>query len=268
MIADSRCRTITGSTSDISQPSSVAPLSLAFALIPVFILWIDRQERLGRPAIIPNTIWHNKIFTTICIAVFMTWGAFNAIETMLTFYFQNAQRLNATQTSLRFLPAPVSGVAANIVIGTIVAKYRANYLVVITSLVSSMAPFVMTFAKPTSSYWSAGFLANLLNPVGADGLYTISNLLITSVFPSKTQGLAGGVFNTVSQIGKSVGLALVAVIASSITAKSDYSNKTSPDALMMGYNATFWFCFALSLVTPLVSLWGLRNIGKVGHKRD
>ena len=44
------------------------------------------------------------------------------------------------------------------------------------------------------------FLANILNPVGADSLFTISNLVITSVFHENTQALAGGVFNTVSQV--------------------------------------------------------------------
>ena len=126
----------------------------------------------------------------------------------------------------------------------------------------------MAFATPQSNYWSHAFLANAFNPMGADSLFTIANLLITSVFPSKTQALAGGVFNTVSQIGKSVGLALVAVIAASITARSEYKDKGSPRALLAGYRATFWFCFALILTTILICLWGLRRIGKVGHKRD
>jgi len=88
------------------------------------------------------------------------------------------------------------------------------------------------------------------------------------VFPAKTQALAGGVFNTISQIGKSVGLALVAVIAASVTARSESKGKTSEEAQLEGYHATFWFCFASVLVTIAISLWGLRNIGKVGHKRD
>ena len=69
-------------------------------------------------------------------------------------------------------------------------------------------------------------------------------------------------------MGKSVGLALVAVIAASITAKSEYKDKSSPQALLEGYKATFWFCFAMIVTTIAVCLWGLRRVGKVGHKRD
>lgn len=259
---------ISGNTADFRDPSTIAVLVAAIALVPAFILWVGRQERLGRPAVIPNSLWRNRVFTTINYAVFFTWGSFNALETILTFYFQEVQGLSAMQTSLRFLPAPVSGTASNVFMGLIVHKVPANYLVIFGCTLSLVAPLVMCFATPDSSYWSSGFLANIFNPTGADSLFTISNLLITSVFPVKTQALAGGVFNTTSQIGKAVGLALAQVIASSVTARSTYANKRSPDALLEGYNATFWFCFATVLATIVVCLWGLRNIGKVGHKQD
>lgn len=126
----------------------------------------------------------------------------------------------------------------------------------------------MAFAHETSSYWSSGFLGCILNPIGADALFTVANLLITSAFPPRTQGLAGGVFNTISQIGKSVGVATVAIIASTVTADSNITDKKSPDALMEGYRATFWYCFALSAVTLIPTTWGLARVGKVGHKRD
>ena len=156
----------------------------------------------------------------------------------------------------------------NVLAGAVVHKLPANVIVVVGLGVSCAAPLIMTFASPRSSFWTSGFLGNVFNPVGVDCLFTVANLLISSVFPTKTQGLAGGVFNTISQIGKSVGVALVAVIASSVTANSSVEDKASPEALLEGYRATFWFCFALSVSTVFIALWGLRKIGQVGHKRD
>ena len=260
--------TITGSTANITEPSSIALLAIAFALIPCFIFWVGRQERLGRPAIIPNSLWRSRVFTTICLAVFLTWGAFNASETLCSFFFQEVQGRSALQTSLAFLPAPISGVAVNIIMGSIVHRFNAHHLIMIACLIACFSSLPLAIAHPKSNYWASGFVANLLNPAGADALFTVSNLLITSLFPAKTQGLAGGVFNTISQIGKSVGLALTAVIASSVTRDSDYVDKSSPDALMAGYRASFWFCFAQCVATLLLVSWGLRRIGKVGHKRD
>ena len=259
---------LTGNTSSIKRPATIALLSLSLALVPVFVFWVGRQENLGRPAIIPNSLWRNRSFSSICLAVFLTWGSFNALETILTFYFQRVQNLSAMQSSVRFLPAPVSGAVSNLLMGLLVHRIKANYLVLGGCLLSFIAPLVMVPAGPSSNYWTTAFLANIFNPTGADSLFTIANLLITSVFPAKTQALAGGVFNTISQIGKAVGLALVAVIASSVTAESTFVDKTSPEALNAGYRATWWYVFAAIMVTVAICLWGLRSIGRVGHKRD
>jgi len=260
--------TISGAPSNITHPSTIALLCTSIALIPAFILWVGRQERLSRPAIIPNSLWRNRVFTAICVNVFITWGSFNALENVLALFMQYVQRISPTQTSIRFLPGPVSGALTNIFMGLTVHRFRADWTIMVSTVVSSLAPLVMAFVHPDWTYWSCTFVSIFLNPIGADAYFVISNLLITSVFPGKTQGLAGGVFNTLAQVGKSVGLATTAVIAGSVTARSAVMEKESPDALMEGYRATFWYCFALSGLTFGISVWGLRNIGKVGIKRD
>jgi fucose permease len=238
------------------------------ALILSFIFWVGRQEKLGRPAIIPNSLWRNRIFSVICIGVFVTWGVFNAVESYLTLFFQNVQQISAIQTSIRFLPAPLAGALANLVMGLIAHRVRADYAVVVGVVLTSMGALLMCVIQPEWVYWACAFPAVFLNPIGADALFTVSNLVITSVFPSKTQGLAGGVFNTVAQIGKSVGMATSAVISSSITEHSRFQEKKSPQALMEGFHAAFWYLFALSGATALLFVWGLRGIGRVGMKRE
>jgi MFS family permease len=90
-------------------------------------------------------------------------------------------------------------------------------------------------------------------------------LITISVFPPETQSLAGGVFNTVSQIGNAIGLAAGGVIAASVTAGS---NQAPEAALLRGYRATFWAGFAACAVVGFVSMMGLRKAGRVGLKVD
>jgi hypothetical protein len=105
-------------------------------------------------------------------------------------------------------------------------------------------------------------------------LWTVSSLVICRAFPSNAQALAGSVFNTISQLGNSVGLAVAAVIAASVSArdKSDSSSDTgssqNPQQLLEGYRAAYWTIFAGMVVVCLVSGFGLRNVGKVGVKQD
>lgn len=93
-------------------------------------------------------------------------------------------------------------------------------------------------------------------------------LVVSDVFPARTQALAGAVFNTVAQLGTSMGLTLMAVIAASVTESSNFPSKSSPDSLMMGYRVSFWAAFAWMVLACLIGVYGLRGIGKVGLKED
>ena len=259
---------LTGAVTNIRQPITIALLVTATVMMAAFIFWVGRQERLGRPAIVPNSMWRNRVFTAVCIDVFLLWGAFNATEMLLTFFFQEVQMLNATKTSIRFLPAPVVGLFVNVLMGLIIHRVRANWAIIIGTLISCVSPLLTALMKPQDSYWEFVFPSVALNALGPDVLFTASNLIITDAFPDRTQALAGGVFNTVAQIGKSVGLALTAVIANSVSLNLDHTNRTEASVLFAGYQAAWWFILAITALSILVSLVGLRHIGKLGLKRE
>ena len=250
----------------MKSPGNIVILCIALLLIPAFAIWMRRQVKLGRPALIPNNLWKTPEFTTICISVFFVWATFNGLEQLSSIYFQYIQGVSPLGTSLRFLPAPISGVLSNIVVGLVVHKMRADYIVLVGNFLILAPPLLMALTKPQMPYWAMEFPAMLLSPSGADSLFVVSNLLITSLFPEKTHGLAGGVFQTVSQIGKSMGLALTAVLANTVAAR--HGDKNSVQAMLEGYRSAFWFCFALNAVTFILCIFGLRKIGKVGLKRD
>jgi nitrate/nitrite transporter NarK len=259
---------LTGNLSAIKAPVNITLLVLAFVFLACFVLWVGRQERLGRPALIPNSLWQHKGFSCICFNVFCVWAAFNAFEQYANLFYQDVQGNTALGTALRFLPAPVSGALANVGVGLLVHRIRGDWIVVLTSIISALASLLMAIIDPKWSYWRCAFVAQFFNPVGADGMFTVANLLITSMFPPSEQGVAGGVFNTISQTGKSVGMALTLLIAQQVTATSGHVDKSSPEALMVGYRAAFWFCVGLILASLGVSVWGLRRIGKVGLKKE
>lgn len=71
---------ITASYSRLGDAQTVVLLTVSLLLVPAFAYWMRRQERLRRPAIIPNSLWKNTAFTTTCVAVFFTWAVFNAFQ--------------------------------------------------------------------------------------------------------------------------------------------------------------------------------------------
>ncbi len=259
---------ITSNSSTIHHPPNIALLSIAVALIPAFVLWVRRQERLGRPAIIPNSTWRNLEFTSICLSVFLTYAMFNAFSYFTTLLFQDVQHVSAMQTSLRFLPMVIMGFVTNVLTGFLVDKLPASILVFVTSLLSAASPVIYATLSPKWSYWIAAFPAMCLSPISSDLLFNVSNLVITASFQSDKQALAGGVFSTISQLGNSIGLAVTAIIASSVTMDARHGKSPSSETLLEGYRAAFWMCFTAALVSCLISSVGLRKSGKVGLKRE
>lgn len=99
-------------------------------------------------------------------------------------------------------------------------------------------------------------------------IFIVGLILISELFPESTQALGGAVFNTVAQFGQSIGLGIIGVVSNTVTENSAYADKSSPAALLVGYRAGFWMCFGWTILTCFIGVYGLRNLGKVGLKRD
>lgn len=96
----------------IREPANIVMLIVSVLLFPIFTCWEHRQERLGRPALIPNSLWANPIFLSIALLSFLAWATVTANQYFLGLFFEKVQLLSAFSTSLRFLPLVVSGVLA------------------------------------------------------------------------------------------------------------------------------------------------------------
>jgi hypothetical protein len=57
--------------SNIKRPANIVLLILSILLIPIFVLWMQRQTRNAKPALIPNSLWKNRTFTSICLMVLL-----------------------------------------------------------------------------------------------------------------------------------------------------------------------------------------------------
>ncbi|KAG2171252.1 hypothetical protein INT43_004106 [Umbelopsis isabellina] len=250
------------------EPLNIVLLCTALTLIPVFGFWMRRQARLNLPALIPNPLWANLPFTAVCVTVFLVWGTLNASEQLTALYLQDVRGTSVLTTSLYFMPAPICGLIMNIAIGALLPHLQSSIAVPACCLASGIAPLLLaTLCRVDGpGYWGGIFQAMALNSLGADLIYTIANLVMTAAFPPKMQALAGGVFNMLAQIGKSVGIATSAAIARQITVQTD--NGADKEALLSGYSAAWWYNFSLGFVSVAVSFLGLRGVGKLEVKRD
>jgi MFS family permease len=99
-------------------------------------------------------------------------------------------------------------------------------------------------------------------------MFTIGLLAVSEGFPAHTQALAGAVFSTVAQFGASLGLTVLAMVATSVTKIEGDQGKGREEELLAGYRASFWTAFASMGLACLIGIFGLRRMGKVGVKKD
>lgn len=192
----------------------------------------------------------------------------NGMEVFASLFYQQVQGFSALGASVRILPALVMAVMTNISTGYFVNRMSVMWVVLVSSGLSAISPVLMAVIDPQWPYWYMAFFAQLLQLLSLNVLFTVGLLIISSIFPTRTQALGGAVFNTCAQLGTSIGLTITSVIADSVTAASPEVDKTSPDALMTGYRAAFWALFAWMLIVCLAGVFGLRRVGKIGMKQD
>jgi MFS family permease len=162
----------------------------------------------------------------------------------------------------------VVAVFLNFTTGYVIDKAPVFWLVLITTFMTAGSPLLMALINPQWSYWKGAFFAQLLAPLGGDVLFTIGLIVVSEGFPEKDQALAGAVFNTVAYFGLSLGINVMQVVSLLVTEGTQYHNKSSPSALLEGYQASFWTMFALTMACAVICVLGLRNIGKIGLKRE
>ncbi|KUI61224.1 hypothetical protein VP1G_08388 [Cytospora mali] len=253
---------VTSNYRKIAQPSITALLVIALVLLVAFPVWMHHQVQRKRPALIPNRLWRQPAFTAACLGVFFCWASLNGIEYFTTLYFQEVQGLSALDSSVRYFSQIVMGTSINVALIYLIPRVRVVTLCTVTAGITIMSPALMATAAMDEKYWLRPFWALLLCPVNPWVLFSVSSLVISDAFPPEIQSLAGGVFNEVAQFGNSVGLAVTAAIAASVT---EHSTKTiEKEALMEGFRAAFWTVFASTGMVLVVTFLGFRKIGIIG----
>ncbi|EGU87228.1 hypothetical protein FOPG_10835 [Fusarium oxysporum f. sp. conglutinans race 2 54008] len=250
----------------IKEASSIVLLSLSLVALPLFVGWMHLQVKRGLPALIPNSFWRNHSFTTICVTIALSNAVINSLELFASLFFQEVQHLSALNAAIRILPSVVVGVALNFTTGLVVHRIPAIWLVVITSVLTTISPLLMALIDPAWTYWTAAFFAQVLMPFSADVLFTVGLIVVTETFSEDKQAVAGSVFNAASQFGNAMGLAVMQVV-STLVSKQHAGSKPA-EALLQGYKASFWTMFSFMVLCALIGGVGLRKAGKVGLKQE
>jgi hypothetical protein len=106
--------------------------------------------------------------------------------------------------------------------------------------------------------------AMALAAFGADTVYPCLGLFTTQSLPRKDQGVAGAMFQTVAGVGRSMFLPITSIVQSAVQSHWERKGSEEKKAFLEGLRAVEWFCVACMAISLVVTVVGLRNIGKIG----
>jgi MFS family permease len=148
-----------------------------------------------------------------------------------------------------YTPLGLAGLLFSILEGFILHLVPGRILLVISG-VGALGSQLLLALMPLhgANYWAWIFPATILSTIGIDLSTILMTVFISNTFPLAQQGLAGGVINSVLQLGVAFCLGLTDIIQ---------SRTVENVGLAESYKYTFWFgvgAGAASLI--ILAVWG------------
>jgi MFS family permease len=201
-----------GSTVVIPK-GSVSPVWLWVAIGAAFLAWfflhVRSRERKGRDVLLPLRLFRNKTSNlglgTQAIQWLILQGSFFAVSV----YLQEVNHYNAVETGLMLTPATIGILAASAGAARFARRHPQRWLIIAGFLVNAVGiGLLLALVRAHSGIgtWIPGLL---LFGIGVGVMLTSSVNVVQSSFPEQDQGEISGLSRSVSNLGSSLGTALV-----------------------------------------------------------
>jgi EmrB/QacA subfamily drug resistance transporter len=229
--------------------TSARTLGLGVASPLLIVAFLVTESRLSSP-LVPLSIFRIRSLSVAAAATFLVVAGLYATFYLGSLYLQGIKGYSPLVAGLMFLPQSICVAAFSALSQRLMAKVTPKLLLTIGLLLAAAGLAYLSRLEVGSSY-AGGFLPGLvLIAVGLGLSFVPLTLTATSDERPEDQGLASGVFNTSQQVGGAVGLAVLAAIASSVTANATTGDPAS--ALVSGYTVAFVVAAAITLMAVIV----------------
>ncbi|KAI8608842.1 major facilitator superfamily domain-containing protein, partial [Chytriomyces sp. MP71] len=153
---------------------------------------------------------------------------------------QNVYHFSTVLTAVHLIPMMVVGFLTASAMGYLVTRYPRPLPFLLFGHASMIAACVLfAFVNANVSYWALAFPALCCIVLGFDVIFNLFNILMMTSCAVEHRGFAGGVLNTVVQLGAGIGIAVEYTVADAVTGAQG-TEAVVLDALTKGYDTTFW----------------------------
>jgi EmrB/QacA subfamily drug resistance transporter len=238
------------------SPETLGAMGLGIALLGVFLLI---EGRLAARPLMPLKIFRSRTLTGANVVVFFLGASVFAMWYFVSLYLQQVLGYTPIEAGLAFLPMTFSIIVGSTLAGRLVARVGPGRMLTLGMGMTS-AGMLLYARLPTDGSYVADVLApSLLVSLGIGlSFVPVTIAAVAGVAPQQA-GLASGLINTSRQVGGSLGLAVLATVATSRTSALG----TGPDAVVAGFHLAFEVgagFAALASLSAATLLWRVKRV--------
>jgi len=197
----------------IIPKGSISPVWLYVAIGALFLLWFflytRSRERKGKDVLLPLRLFRNKTSNLGLGTQAIQWLVLQGSFFVISVYLQEVWKYNAIKTGLVLTPATFGILVASAGADRFARRHPQRWLIIAGFLVTAAGmALLLALVRADSGVWT-WIPGLLLFGIGIGVMLTSSVNVVQSSFPESDQGEISGLSRSVSNLGSSLGTALV-----------------------------------------------------------
>jgi EmrB/QacA subfamily drug resistance transporter len=229
---------------------TIITLGIGLVLLVSFIV---TEARFAKDPLIPLSIFRNRALSVANAIAVMLGAAIFGTYFFLSLLLQNVDGDSSLRAGLAFLPVGLCTLIAALIASRLVQFLGARYQLMVGMGLAAIGILWLSRVRAGDAY-----PVHILGPLILTGLgfgtsFVPMTLSATARVPAHEAGLAAGLINTTRQVGGALGLAIMATVASSITASHEHGQHSVHAALTSGYRAAFVIAGCGAIVGALLA---------------
>ncbi len=246
---------------DVNGWGSAATLVTMAVGIAFLLAFVLIEGRLSRRPLVPLGIFRNRSLTAANIVVFFMGAAVFAMWYFVSLYLQEVLGYSPIRAGLAFVPMTLSIIVATSLARRFIGRVGAGR-VLAGGMTLVAIGMVLFSTMPADGTYLADVLApGVITALGLGFSFVPVTIAAVAGVPGPQAGLASGLVNTSRQFGGSLGLAVLATIASQHTKTAAGSGPIDGVALTAGFHSAFLVGAGFAVVGAVVAAGSLARQG-------
>jgi predicted MFS family arabinose efflux permease len=232
-------------------------IALGLALLATFVLI---EGRLAQAPLVPLRIFRNRPVTAANLVVFCMGAAAFAMWYFLSLYLQLVLHLDPIEAGLAFLPMTGAIIATSQLASRLTGRFGAGMVLSFGMVMLALGMLGLSRISADGSYVADVLGPSVVTAVGLGCAFVSVTIAATTGVRGPEAGLASGLVNTFRQVGGSIGLALLATLATQRTGALTGAVSTAV-AQTEGFQRAFLAGAAFAAVGAVISATMLARNG-------